>query len=95
MNISDILPLIDINSFEEGEHSKEFQFPDGSSIEIEYRLEYIIKRAAYDSADGLNTITALFSLTDWTGYDAEGAELPVNYSLEVDNKIEKLLNEQV
>lgn len=95
MNVTDILPLISATDFEEGEHSKEYYLPDGRSIEIEYRLEYIIKCAAYDSTDGLNQVTALFSITDWTGYDADGAELPVTYSLEVDNKIQKLLNEQM
>jgi hypothetical protein len=95
MNISDILPLININGFEEGEHSKEIKFPDGRSIEITYRLEYIIKRAAYDSVDGMNSVTALFSLINWTGYDAEGAEVPVAYSVDVDYKIQELLNEQL
>lgn len=93
IDLRNIIPLIDLSDFSEGTFNIDVNLTDGRSVNLYGTVEFHGRtvQADYDSEPYFMG-HAEVNLTDWTGYDHDGKEIPVTNITWFERKLANLLS---
>ena len=91
IDMFNVIPLINLSAFSEGEHIIEYQLPDESSVEITYRMESNARQDLSSQNDTWIGYTKI-SFIECFGYAADGSYLQVKNVQYFEDTLNELLN---